>query len=388
MTDWIDPVLNLLLYTQLVLTLFIAAGFAGPLKKQSPVNGVCAAFFFVYALVLFDRLYVALRWYEQAPHLTEVFTSFELLFPALFYLIVVASTRAQHISGSLYLRHAMPFLAGLVLRIPIFGLQGSDKIIWESGDLVAHDQLASWHVTLVGIADELIDLLYLLCLTLYLVQSLIRLRAHRSNLLDLHSDTQGRTLLWLYGFVGLFTGLWVLLALVFDASELSRSGALLLGVAELLVIVGLAYCSLLQAPVYTASEASVLSELVVGKSTKYAKSALSAVDADRIAEELAQSMEHQQLYLDPGLTLPALAKQLGVSTNHLSQVINARHDSRFHDYVNRHRVGAAAQQLDQNPDTTVLDIAMACGFNSKSTFNAAFKKVFGTTPTQYRNRKR
>jgi AraC-like DNA-binding protein len=32
----------------------------------------------------------------------------------------------------------------------------------------------------------------------------------------------------------------------------------------------------------------------------------------------------------------------------------------------------------------VLDIAMAVGFNSKSTFNLAFRRVTGTTPSKYR----
>ena len=36
------------------------------------------------------------------------------------------------------------------------------------------------------------------------------------------------------------------------------------------------------------------------------------------------------------------------------------------------------------PDVAILDVAMSCGFNSKSTFNAAFKKLFGVTPSEYR----
>jgi AraC-like DNA-binding protein len=66
-------------------------------------------------------------------------------------------------------------------------------------------------------------------------------------------------------------------------------------------------------------------------------------------------------------------------------VINRRSGGTFWDYINRLRVEAARERLADAGDTrTILDIAYACGFTSKSTFNAAFKRQVGETPSGYR----
>ncbi|WP_164118697.1 helix-turn-helix domain-containing protein, partial [Sphingorhabdus sp. Alg239-R122] len=56
----------------------------------------------------------------------------------------------------------------------------------------------------------------------------------------------------------------------------------------------------------------------------------------------------------------------------------------FFDFVNGYRVSAAQDILLSSPDMTVLEILYAVGFNSKSSFNTAFRKHTGSTPTQYR----
>ncbi|GAB3121730.1 helix-turn-helix domain-containing protein [Novispirillum itersonii] len=89
-------------------------------------------------------------------------------------------------------------------------------------------------------------------------------------------------------------------------------------------------------------------------------------------------------YLDPLLTLPRLALKTGTTANTLSAVLNQHLGVNFFDFVNGYRVDDAARLLLACPDRTVLDIAMEVGFNSKSTFNAAFKKHTGTTPSAWR----
>ncbi|MEM1205299.1 MAG: helix-turn-helix domain-containing protein [Acidobacteriota bacterium] len=90
--------------------------------------------------------------------------------------------------------------------------------------------------------------------------------------------------------------------------------------------------------------------------------------------------------LDPGLTLAALARRYGQSPRRVSRTVNAAFGMSFSEWINRRRVEEARRLLSAQPERTVLDILQAAGFASKSTFNDAFKRYAGETPTQFRKR--
>lgn len=90
------------------------------------------------------------------------------------------------------------------------------------------------------------------------------------------------------------------------------------------------------------------------------------------------------LLLDPLISLPKLARAVGISPNQLSYVLNHHIGQNFFDYVNGARIEEARAVLIAEPDRTILDVALSVGFNSKSTFNLAFKKLTGDTPSAVR----
>jgi AraC-like DNA-binding protein len=104
-----------------------------------------------------------------------------------------------------------------------------------------------------------------------------------------------------------------------------------------------------------------------------------------VEARLAQLMEHDALYREPALSIGQLARRSGYPEYLVSAVINRRFDGNFWEYINRLRIDAVRRCLADRTDTrTILDIAYACGFTSKSTFNAAFKRETGATPRAYR----
>jgi AraC-like DNA-binding protein len=119
---------------------------------------------------------------------------------------------------------------------------------------------------------------------------------------------------------------------------------------------------------------------------RYAKSGLSPAGLRAVKVRLVEAMEKEQVYLDSHLSLPQLAAILGCSVNHLSQVINEGHGVSFFDFINGYRIRDATRLLSSGAETpaSILDVALAVGFNSTSTFYAAFKKVTGETPAKYR----
>lgn len=105
---------------------------------------------------------------------------------------------------------------------------------------------------------------------------------------------------------------------------------------------------------------------------------------DRIRTRLARIVADREVMLDPLLTMPKLASAVGATPNQLSFVLNQHLGKSFFDFVNEVRVDEASRLLIEEPNRTILDIATEVGFNSKSTFNQAFKKITGHTPSNYR----
>jgi len=114
---------------------------------------------------------------------------------------------------------------------------------------------------------------------------------------------------------------------------------------------------------------------------------LSAELAEGLMAELRDLMQSERPYLAPDLSLATLATRLGVSNNYLSQAINQQAGHNFFDFVNGYRVEYTLPLLANSTDT-VLTIALAAGFNSKSAFYSAFRRHQGVTPGQYRARQR
>lgn len=95
----------------------------------------------------------------------------------------------------------------------------------------------------------------------------------------------------------------------------------------------------------------------------------------------------ERRFLDPMLSLDTIAAELNLSKSHLSRIINSELGTGFPDYLNALRVEEAKSYLS-NPDFanyTLVAIGLEAGFNSKTTFNTAFKKITSLTPSEYRN---
>jgi AraC-like DNA-binding protein len=121
--------------------------------------------------------------------------------------------------------------------------------------------------------------------------------------------------------------------------------------------------------------------------TKYAKSSLDEATRTRIRRKLDQAFAGS-VYRDNRLTLRGLSQHIRENPHYLSQVINQDFGMSFYDLINRQRIESAKSALTSSPDKTVLEIALEAGFNSKSTFNTAFRQHAGTTPTQFRRGQR
>ncbi|MBN2157981.1 MAG: helix-turn-helix domain-containing protein [Spirochaetes bacterium] len=80
-----------------------------------------------------------------------------------------------------------------------------------------------------------------------------------------------------------------------------------------------------------------------------------------------------------------LAASLDISPNHLGKFFRIYTGLKINEYINSLRINDAAKRLRENRDENIINIAFLVGFESLSTFNRAFLKVMGTTPTEYKD---
>ena len=108
-------------------------------------------------------------------------------------------------------------------------------------------------------------------------------------------------------------------------------------------------------------------------------------DLDLWKTKVIDAVVTQKAYANPELTLTDLAKQLQTNSSFLSKVINTGFEQNFNDFINYYRVEEVKQklQLEAAGQVTIMSIAYDAGFNSKATFNRAFKKFTGKNPKDF-----
>ncbi|MFD1601173.1 helix-turn-helix domain-containing protein [Flavobacterium artemisiae] len=110
------------------------------------------------------------------------------------------------------------------------------------------------------------------------------------------------------------------------------------------------------------------------------------IDSEEAAtwtEKLENAMNEKALYKNPNLTLQDLSQEINISSHQLSQFLNNNLGKNFTSFVNEFRIAEACKIIASNDKLTLESVGYDVGFNSKSTFFAAFKKHTGTTPLSY-----
>lgn len=118
---------------------------------------------------------------------------------------------------------------------------------------------------------------------------------------------------------------------------------------------------------------------------RYKRTGLNEEKAEELLSKLLLYMESARPYLNSKITLRHIADELGVSTNHLSQVINDKLNKNFFSFINDYRVNEFKEKVGrgEHDNYTLIGVALDCGFSSKSSFYTVFKKITGVTPADY-----
>jgi AraC-like DNA-binding protein len=343
-------------------------------KVNQKANFWFALFVFLVACVFLDDCFMILNMLEQYPHLQE-FTNLPLflLAPTLF-LSVIYFTNPQKKFIKIDYLHFLPFVLLLVYYLIVFlfitGIQESRET------LQTHLYLISF-VILTLLFTQIIA---------YTVLSLIKIYKHQSNIKFFASATGAIDLAWLqyflYGIVFLVL-LW-LGELIFELSKYWAYLGYFTGVYYL------AYFALNQKEIYPFSKEDtqdIIEVIEEIEATEEQKTPLFPnLDIENEKIRLNELMKNEKPYLDNELGLPKLAQLCQLSTHELSYLLNEGFEENFYEFVNRYRVEGSKKLLADTKfqHLNMVGIAFESGFNSKTAFNTAFKKLTGQTPSEFR----
>jgi AraC-like DNA-binding protein len=239
---------------------------------------------------------------------------------------------------------------------------------------------------------ELIGVLFYVLLIGYLTYSAALLRQYHRELPDRYASLEEVSYRWLNTLIVaalILAGIGLSFALIrwlFDGIQWSQQ----LWSISLMVSLNylIAFFAITQPAVFNPqTEAQIEAHVATNETTapRYETSSLTAGAASAIWEQLEQHMATHAPHLQPQLKIGELAQALDIPPNHLSQTLNQLGGCSFFNYVSRYRVAHAKVLLQQTEpgERTLLDIAMASGFNSESAFYKQFRQQQGMTPRQF-----
>lgn len=385
--------LGVIVIFECLLTAFFLLGFKG-LRRLS--NRLLGAFFLSIAFTVTDGLLFTTGAYLKFPQLLFWGNAFSFLLAPLLYCYTRSLVFNNFKLQWRDLVHALPFLVVTALLIVGYHL----KPVQVQQMILA--KRSAGGSTPAGV--------YLLLAVNYLqivayVYACFRLiKRYRLELRERFSSIRQRDLSWLAGMLRVFAGL-VLVSMANAVAEFGRTRTfyhvtLIVVITVILVfMVNVLYKALRQPELFSGIEgmpqinfgARPLA-VVAGVSKnnesarKYAGSSLTGTQKEEHYQRLQELMALKKPFLDPELSLNALAAMLDLSPRTLSQVINESAGMSFFDFINSYRI-REAQALLAGPDKkiTVLEVLYEVGFNSKSSFNTAFKKATGLTPSAFKS---
>jgi len=118
----------------------------------------------------------------------------------------------------------------------------------------------------------------------------------------------------------------------------------------------------------------------------YKKTYLHNVSVDDVVDSLERLIKEEKIYKnDPEISVLKVAELIGIKPYQLTEVITQKMGRSFAEYLNHSKIEEAVRLMNERKSMRIIDIAHQSGFQSKSAFNTAFKKITGTTPTKYRD---
>ena len=268
-----------------------------------------------------------------------------------------------------HLLHLLPFFIGNLILYPRFYSRDKNYInsLWENFNSI-------WELIFIHFSVHLQFIIYFILIFLILKRYQ---KIYQQNF----SNTASKTHKWLFQFTLILVILHIFVIvksiLKYVDNESSFPVAqMIVSVGGLLVVIWLVLKALRQPDLFQSVNSTT--DIIEKK-----QEARTTQRATKEIELLRAFMQAEEPYLDASLSLKDLANRMQWSPRELSILINQNLQQHFFGFVNQYRIEKAMSLL-KDPSKSKHTVLYEVGFNSKSSFNTAFKKHTGLTPTNFR----
>ncbi len=294
---------------------------------------------------------------------------FFLLYGPIFYLYAKGVIFRDFKLSSRHLLHLIPYL---LLTISLLSLKNLVPSTPE--EIITND--LPWQFYLIS------ALMYV-HLFVYLALTYKSLWKYRKVIKDTYSQIDQINLDWLGSSLNTF-GLLAFVSLI--QSFIGLTGNESVFVIALVLLLIFVFYFVNRVILKALRQPEIFAGIAQNETTKYPGSNLTPIQIEAYKNELVALLGSEKPFLNPQVSIADLSEKLSVPTKHLSQVINQSFNKSFFDFINTYRIQEVQQILKESKDDklTVLEAMYQAGFNSKSSFNTAFKKETGLTPTEFR----
>lgn len=362
---------------------FSSISYFGKKNKTLP-DKILAVWMFFIGLHMFSYYIYSLGYWQKYPHLIGITHPFPLIHGPLIFLYVVYSLRGNQQFRRIDFLHFIPVVFAYLYMVPFFFFYSG-----EEKKLIDNNQLGDYKIFMLIslIAFAISGIIY--PILAYRLSNRYENLAHKNFSYD-----EGISLNWLrYCIIGIgaifaTAAFFSILRYIFNIDFQFNTDYIFFG-ETILFILFIGYFGIRHEGIFAENKSSSASQITGSFETKkpaeYKNSGLKNEEAEIFHEKLLILMDEKKPYLEPKLNLTALADELEISGNYLSQIINQYQEKNFYDFVNQYRVEEfkLRAQLPENKHLNILAIALDSGFNSKSSFNSVFKKHTQVTPTQF-----
>ncbi len=371
-----------LLLTATVISIFISLVLSffllGVKTKHKLSNRLFAAFLILTTIDMSGVLFYLVE--EKTSNAEMVRNLMTFLQLPLFYLYALSVLYRDFKLKSKHLIHLLPFIAVNLILIPRFysvNLAGKKEFLRASSELIE---------------IQFIHLVLHIQIAAYLIAVFMLLNKAKKLYLENYAGASIESFRWLFQLT-IALSAYYFIALVKNifkftdyqqVSELFKVGLFFL---ELIIISWYLFKALNHPNLFRNIDSKLkLVKEFVNEEKQNVQVADAADEFSSELQKLKKHMEEKEPYLNPSLTIQDISDDLEITSRELSVLINHKLGQHFFDFINSYRIEHAKNILKDATKTkvTILEILYEVGFNSKSSFNTAFKKHVGMTPTEFR----